>query len=103
MFFVQLWLLHHPAHFQIRSFRAQAKFPSEGAALPKSIQGVGWSDRWSFWQQGYQALMITDTAPFRYPYYHTGEDTVDKIDFEKLARVTNGISKVIRDFVGLEI
>ena len=33
----------------IRSFRAQAKFPSEGAALPSSIQGVGWSDHWSFW------------------------------------------------------
>jgi hypothetical protein len=85
----------------IRSFRAQAKFPSEGAALPSSIQGVGWSDQWSFWQQGYQALMITDTAPFRYPYYHTWEDTVDKIDFDKLSRVTYGISKVIRDFVGL--
>jgi hypothetical protein len=86
----------------IRSFRAQAKFPSEGAALPSSIQGVGWSDQWSFWQQGYQALMITDTAPFRYPHYHTAEDTLDKIDFEKLSRVTYGISKVIRDFVGLE-
>lgn len=85
----------------IRSFRAQAKFPSEGAALPSSIQGVGWSDQWSFWQQGYQALMITDTAPFRYPHYHTAEDTLDKIDFEKLSRVTYGISKVIRDFVGL--
>jgi hypothetical protein len=86
----------------IRSFRAQTQFPSEGAALPSEIQGVGWSDRWSFWQQGYQALMITDTAPFRYPHYHTWEDTIDKIDFEKLSRVTYGISKVIRDFVGLE-
>jgi Peptidase family M28 len=86
----------------IRSFRAQAQFPSEGAALPSSIQGVGWSDSWSFWQQGYQALMITDTAPFRYPHYHTDEDTLDKIDFEKLSRVTYSISKVIRDFVGLE-
>lgn len=86
----------------VRSFRAQAKFPSEGAALPSLIQGVGWSDQWSFWQQGYQALMITDTAPFRYPHYHTEEDTVDKIDFGQLARVTNGVSRVIRDFVGLE-
>jgi Peptidase family M28 len=85
----------------IRSFRAQAKFPAEGAALPTAIQGVGWSDHWSFWQQGYQALMITDTATFRYPHYHTDDDTVDKIDFEKLSRVTYGISKVIRDFVGL--
>ena len=86
----------------IRSFRAQAKFPSEGVALPDFIQGVGGSDRGSFWQQGYQAVMITDTAPFRNPYYHTADDTVDKIDFEKLSRVTDGISKVIRDFVGLE-
>jgi hypothetical protein len=46
-------------------------------------------------------IMITDTAPFRDPHYHTVEDTVDKIDFEKLSRVTDGISQVIRDFVGL--
>jgi Zn-dependent M28 family amino/carboxypeptidase len=86
----------------VRSFRAQVKFPSEGAALPSLIQGVGWSDHWSFWQQGYQAVMITDTAPFRYPQYHTMDDTIDKIDFDKLARVTSGIGKVIRDFVGIQ-
>ncbi|AFY96060.1 M28 family peptidase [Chamaesiphon minutus] len=86
----------------VRSFRAQAKFPSEGVALPSMIQGVGWSDHWSFWQQGYQAVMITDTAPFRYPYYHTMDDSIDKIDFDKLARVTSGISKVISDFIGLQ-
>jgi Zn-dependent M28 family amino/carboxypeptidase len=86
----------------MRSFRAQTQFPSEGAALPSSLPGVGWSDQWSFWQQGYQALMITDTTTFRYPYDRTLEDTPDKIDFERLSRVTIGISKVIRDFVGLE-
>ncbi len=86
----------------IRSFRAQAKFPSEGAALPNALQGVGWSDHWAFWQQGYQAIMITDTATFRYPYYHTLDDTVAKIDFEKLARVVSGISNVIRDFGGIQ-
>ncbi len=85
----------------IRSFRAQAQFPSEGAALPSSIQGVGRSDSWSFWQQGYQALTITDTAPFRYPQDRTDGETATKIDFERLARVTDGIGKVIRDFVGL--
>lgn len=85
----------------IRSFRAQAKFPSEGAALPNALPGVGWSDHWSFWQQGYQAVMITDTATFRYPHYHTLDDTVDKIDFEKLARVVSGIDRVIADFAGV--
>ncbi len=85
----------------IRSFRAQTKFPSEGAALPNALPGVGWSDHWAFWQQGYQAVMITDTATFRYPHYHTLDDTIDKIDFEKLARVVTGIGKVIRDFGGI--
>jgi hypothetical protein len=86
----------------LRSFRAQTQFPSEGAALPSFLPGVSWSDQWSFWQQGYQALMVTDTARFRYPHYHTLDDTPNKIDFERLSRVTIGISKVIRDFVGLE-
>jgi Zn-dependent M28 family amino/carboxypeptidase len=85
----------------IRSFRAQAKFPSEGAALPNALPGVGWSDHWAFWQQGYQAVMITDTATFRYPHYHTLADTVDKIDFDKLARVVSGISNIIADFGGV--
>ncbi|WP_369009903.1 hypothetical protein [Escherichia coli] len=42
------------------------------------------------------ALMITDTAPFRYPYYHTPEDTPDKIDCERLARVTAGLARMLR-------
>jgi Zn-dependent M28 family amino/carboxypeptidase len=86
----------------IRSFRAQAKFPSEGAALPTALPGVGWSDHWAFWQQGYQAIMITDTATFRYPHYHTLDDTVDKIDFDKLARVVSGVGNVVADFAGVQ-
>ncbi|MBD2043818.1 M28 family peptidase [Microcoleus sp. FACHB-672] len=79
----------------IGAFRTHAKFPSEGAALPADVPGVGWSDQWAFWQQGYQAIMVTDTAPFRYPHYHTPEDTPDKIDFDSTARVVAGLEKVI--------
>jgi hypothetical protein len=43
--------------------------------------------------------MITDTAPFRYPYYHPELDTMDKINFEKLARIVSGLAKVIADLV----
>lgn len=51
----------------IKSFRGHAQFPSQGAALPGWITGVGWSDHWSFWQCGYRAIMVTDTAPFSLP------------------------------------
>ena len=39
--------------------------------------------------------MITDTAPFRYPHYHTAEDTPEKLDYEKTARVVRGLERVI--------
>ncbi len=81
----------------VRSFRAHAQFPSEGGALPGFITGVGWSDHWAFWQVGYPGVMVTDTAPFRYPHYHLASDTPDKLDYARLARVTLGLRAVIED------
>jgi Zn-dependent M28 family amino/carboxypeptidase len=73
-----------------RAFRREAWFPSEGAAAPADIPGIGWSDHWSFWQEGYPAVMLTDTAPYRYPHYHRPTDTPDKLDYDSLARVVAG-------------
>ena len=78
-----------------RAFKARTTFPLQSAAVPASIPGVGWSDHWSFWQAGYAAMMVTDTAPFRYPWYHTAEDTPDKINHDKLAHVVDGLEAVI--------
>ncbi len=79
----------------IAVFRKHAKIPSEGAALPWFIPGVSWSDQWSFWKRGYPGIMITDTAPFRYPYYHSANDTPDKLDYDRFALVVSGMEKVI--------
>jgi Zn-dependent M28 family amino/carboxypeptidase len=78
-------------------FREQGKIPAEGAALPSFVPGVGWSDHWSFWQCGYPAIMITDTAPFRYPYYHMSSDTPAKLDYDRFALVVSGMEKVIQE------
>ncbi len=88
-------------HKAIASFRANCKFPSQGGAIPEIIPGINWSDHWSFWRQGYPAIMVTDTAIFRYPYYHQGEDTPEKIDYERLAMVVSGLQVVIADLAGL--
>ncbi|HYK50260.1 MAG TPA: M28 family peptidase [Terriglobales bacterium] len=80
----------------IRIFRESVRFPSEGIAAPADWPGIGWSDQWSFWQEEYPAIMITDTAPFRYRYYHTRSDTADKIDFERMARVVVGVERVVK-------
>jgi Zn-dependent M28 family amino/carboxypeptidase len=81
----------------VASYRRQTHFPSEGIAAPEWVTGVAWSDHWSFWREGYPAVMVTDTAPFRYPYYHTAADTPDKIDYGRLARVVAGLASVISE------
>ncbi len=81
----------------IASFRSHAQFPSEGTSLPDWIPGIGWSDHWAFWQQGYPAIMVTDTATYRYPHYHTDKDTFDKINFDQFTRVVAGLAEVISD------
>lgn len=78
-------------------FRKHAKIPSEGAALPAFIPGVSWSDQWSFWQHGYPGIMVTDTAPFRYPHYHSTTDTPDKLDYDRFTLVVSGMEKVIEE------
>lgn len=80
-------------------FRKYAKFPSEAAFLPEQIAGVSWSDQWSFWRNGYPGVMVTDTAPFRYPYYHTSEDTPEKIDYDRLAYLVSILEKVVARLV----
>ncbi len=81
------------------SFREAERLPSEGAAVPAFIPGVAWSDHWSFWRQGYPAIMITDTAPFRYPHYHVLTDTPDKLNYDRFALVVSGMTSVVEDLV----
>lgn len=79
----------------VGTFRAHATIASEGAALPAALPGIGWSDHWAFWQVGYQAVMVTDTAFFRDPNYHQLSDTPEQLDFERLARVVVGLHATI--------
>jgi hypothetical protein len=81
----------------IKTFRDTTPFPSEGLAAPAFIKGIGWSDQWSFWQEGYPGIMITDTAPFRYPHYHEASDTPDRLDYGRMARVVSGVGRVVEE------
>lgn len=79
----------------LATFRAHGQLLSEGAALPAAVPGVGWSDYWSFWQHGYPAFMVTDTAPFRYPHYHSRSDTPDQLDYDAMTRLVPGFVSVV--------
>ena len=86
----------------IALFRKHARIPSEGAALPSFVPGVSWSDQWAFWQHGYLGIMITDTAPFRYPHYHSATDTPDKLDYNRFTLVVSGMEKVIEELAAMK-
>ena len=87
----------------IGAFRAHARFPSEGVAAPAILPGVDWSDHASFWEAGHPALMITDTALYRYPHYHTQHDTPDKVNYDRLARVVTGLHGMLIELAGKKL
>ncbi len=76
----------------VAAFRAHSAFPSEHVATFGIVPGVSWSDHLSFWRQGYPALMVTDTALYRYPFYHLATDTPDRLNYAAMAEVARGLS-----------
>lgn len=74
----------------------RASIPVVGDSMPEELPGVGWSDHWSFWRVDAPALMITDTAPYRYPHYHRASDTADRLDFERMARTVAALEQVVQ-------
>lgn len=80
----------------IATFRASARVPSEGFTAPEKLfPDVARSDHAAFWRYGYRAFMITDTAGFRFPFYHTALDTPDGLDYRRMARLTLGVRAII--------
>lgn len=88
------WRLVRRAH---RLFRKHSDFPSQSLAAPAFVPGITRSDHWSFRRHGFPALMVTDTAFNRYPHYHLPTDTPEKLDYERMARVTLGLAGMLRE------
>jgi Zn-dependent M28 family amino/carboxypeptidase len=79
----------------LRAFRSRSDFPAERLASPAFVPGVAWSDQLSFWRAGYPAVMVTDTAFYRYAHYHAASDTPEKIAYPQMARVADGLAQAI--------
>ena len=80
----------------LRHFMAASDFPVEAVATFQWIPGINWSDHWSFWKEGYPAIMLTDTAPFRYPEYHGSQDVPGRITALEYARAALGVVQAVR-------
>ncbi len=85
----------HVLRRAVAAFRGVSAFPSESLIAPGIVPGVSWSDQLSFWREGYPAIMVTDTAFYRYAQYHTEQDTPDRLDYARMAQVVEGLAKAI--------
>ena len=63
----------------------------QSANVPRFIPGIDFSDHLSYWNKNYEAIMVTDTAFYRNPNYHSASDTIDTLDFDKMAELVKGI------------
>ncbi len=79
----------------VAAFRARSDFPAERLAAPALVPGVSWSDQISFWRAGYTAVMVTDTAFYRNPHYHSASDTPDRLRYPEMARVVEGLAATV--------
>jgi Zn-dependent M28 family amino/carboxypeptidase len=75
-----------------RGFKKSIRFPLFSICLPEIIHDIRLSDNSSFWDQGYSALMLTDTSYLRNPHYHQASDTPDTLDYDRMADVTIGVA-----------
>ena len=74
-----------------RGFKEAVEFPLFAIALPAQIPEINLSDNSAFWEQGYPALMLTDTSFLRNPHYHLPSDTPDTLDYASMAQVALGV------------
>lgn len=68
----------------------------ETASLPRWVPGVSLSDHLSFWEEGFPAAMLTDTAMYRNPNYHMPGDLPETLDYERMARVVTALTKTLQ-------
>ena len=67
------------------------------AMIPTPINQITASDHLNFWKFGYKAIMVTDTAHFRNPNYHTANDTLETLDVNKMQCVVNLVVESIKE------
>lgn len=74
-----------------RLIREHATIKTKFLRSPKFITGVDFSDHRNYWNFGFNAIMVTNTAFYRNKSYHTSDDTIDKLDFTRMSKVVDQV------------
>jgi hypothetical protein len=83
----------------VRSFEKEwnsnPSFPLETIIFPGVLSAIALSDQLNFWDQGFRAAMLSDTAFLRNPHYHEATDCVETLDFGKMSQVTQSLAQTL--------
>ncbi len=80
----------------VQAMRGASPLPVRSLVATRQVPGIERSDHMNYWNEGYDALMITDTAEFRNPNYHTAGDTPESLDYHRMAQVVLGVEAAVR-------
>ena len=78
-----------------RKYKMRKGVKTKKFTAPKSLPGIDFSDHRSYWSNGFDAIMLTDTAFYRNKNYHQVTDTLDTIDFKRMAKVIDSLVRTI--------
>ncbi|MBI5050755.1 MAG: M28 family peptidase [Nitrospirae bacterium] len=84
------------------AFKKGTDLPAESISTLSIVPGIDFSDHRSFWEFGYDAVMVTDTAFYRNPNYHERGDVPETLDYERMEKVVMGIKTAIEKLAGLQ-
>lgn len=77
------------------SMRGATDLPVHAMCAPRDFPGLDFSDHLNYWNQGYPAVMVTDTAFMRNFAYHGSNDTADRLDYDRMAKVVLGVYEAV--------
>ena len=78
-----------------KSFSRSMNTPLFSLNAPDFIPGIDFSDHLNYWKFGYDAYMLTDTSFYRNPNYHKTSDTIETLDFDKIADIVRGLHGLV--------
>lgn len=75
----------------IRKYKKTDVIRTKKFSAPKILPGIDFSDHLNYWNMGFNAMMITDTAFYRNKNYHEATDTMETLDLARMAKVIDGL------------
>jgi len=79
----------------VEELRKAERLKVEGLAVWGAVPGITWSDHRSFTRKGIPAVLVTDTATKRDPFYHTRRDTPERLDHERMSRLVTALARAV--------